>query len=62
MANIDVCTKVREYPDKDRPYETIAVRNHWNYRDRCVLEIGGKSYTVLADDLRRAIDNATNQR
>lgn len=38
----------------------IPVSSHWNYRDRIVLEIAGISYTIIASDLHKAIDNAVN--
>ena len=39
---------------------TIEVVNHWNRKEFVVLNVGGKKYTVLASDLERAINNATN--
>ena len=39
---------------------TIGVCNHWNHRDRVVLTVEGKQYTVAAADLNKAIQNATN--
>ena len=42
----------------DRP--KIKVSEHWNKRSFVVLEIDGKKITVVADDLKRAIDNAQN--
>ena len=40
---------------------TINVITHWNRkRTMVVLEVEGVSVTVPADDLRKAIDNATN--
>jgi hypothetical protein len=42
---------------------TLMVESHWNYRDRVVIHIGSEGpYTVVADDLRMAIENATNVR
>lgn len=40
--------------------ESIEVRSHWNYRDRAVLVIDDKTYTIVASDLKKAIENATN--
>ena len=40
----------------------IAIESHWNWHDRVVLIVGGKEYTVEAEDLTRAIANATNHR
>ena len=39
----------------------LVVKNHWNRNEFVVLQIDeGKIITVLAKDLRAAIDNATN--
>ena len=40
----------------------LLVESHWSIKNRIVLSVGGKKITVIADDLRRAIDNATNAR
>jgi len=45
------------------PYESfdkIIVENHWNRKAFVVLEVAGKKYTVSADHLKRAIQNAEN--
>jgi len=42
----------------DRP--KVKVSEHWNRKNFVVLEIDGKKITVVADDLKRAIDNAQN--
>jgi hypothetical protein len=39
---------------------SITVREHWNRREFVVLIVGDLSYTVCAEDLRRAIQNAQN--
>jgi hypothetical protein len=41
---------------------SISVESHWNDDKRVNIIIGKKSYTVLAKDLRAAIENATNTR
>ena len=38
----------------------LTISNHWNRRKFVVLEIDGKEYTVEANQLSRAIDNAQN--
>jgi hypothetical protein len=43
-------------------YPIVKIESHWNYKDRVVVEIDGKKVTLIADDLRRAIDNATNHK
>jgi hypothetical protein len=42
----------------DRP--KVIVKEHWNRREFVVIEVNGKELTVLADELKRAIDNAQN--
>jgi len=41
-------------------YPELFVLNHWNLNSMVVLEFGKDKITVLARDLRKAIDNATN--
>ena len=43
-------------------YPLMTVESHWNRNEMIVLKIGKKSVTVLADELKKAIDNATNIR
>lgn len=38
----------------------LEVSEHWNRREFIVIELDGVRYTVSADQLRRAIDNAQN--
>lgn len=49
-------TEVDSSPDAAR----LAVRSHWNRNRLVVLEIAGQVVTVAADDLERALINATN--
>jgi len=47
----------------DTEVNRLRVLNHWNDRDRVVLQWGGgNAITVIADDLIRAIKNAQNHR
>jgi len=39
---------------------SIQVLSHWNENDKVVLEIEGKCHAVSANDLKTAINNATN--
>ena len=39
---------------------TLSVNRHWNHREWVVVRIGGKSYTVNASELERAIANASD--
>lgn len=38
----------------------LKVREHWNTREFVIIEINGNAVTVLAAELKRAIDNAQN--
>jgi len=38
----------------------LQIREHWNRKQFVVIEIDGVKHTVLADELKRAIDNAQN--
>lgn len=38
----------------------ITVREHWNRKEFVVMNIADKSYTFLAKDLIKAIENARN--
>lgn len=60
MSSIQVTCSVREYPDNETEYQTLVVRNHWNFNDRVVLEIAGKQYVFIARHLHQAITNACN--
>ena len=51
----------KELPPTDIKY--LRVVSHWNRaRVMVVIELEGVAVTVPADDLRRAVDNATNSR
>lgn len=38
----------------------MTVSEHWNRKNFVVIEVDGVKHTVVADDLKRAIDNAQN--
>lgn len=40
--------------------ESVIIREHWNIKKFVVIEVKGKKVTVLADELRGAIENAQN--
>lgn len=42
----------------DRP--NVKVREHWNRKEFITIEIDEKKVTVLASELKRAIENAQN--
>ena len=48
--------------DKEATCDPVKIKSHWVFEDRVILIIGGHEYTVSADDMKRAIDNATNVR
>lgn len=60
MAEINVRSEVREYPDGDRDYHTLIVCNHETDRSRIILEIESMKYTFIAAHLIKAIENAQN--
>lgn len=39
---------------------SLEVYSHWNRKDMVVLHVKGHKFTVLVDDLKRAIENAGN--
>lgn len=39
---------------------SITIREHWNRRELVIVNMGDKSYSVLASDLIAAIQNAQN--
>lgn len=40
--------------------QPLIVRNHWNEGSKIVLYLNGNEITVVADDLKKAIQNAQN--
>lgn len=55
--------KVYEVDGKETPVGAsvgMNVLSHALHNDRVVLEIDGKKHTVIARQLKAAIDNATN--
>jgi len=57
-VGIKITNQVESYDNPAKP--SIRVHSHWCERDKVVLEVEGKSVTVIADDLIAAIKNATN--
>ena len=53
-----VTTELRDYSNPTMP--VIKIHDHWNNRNMVEIEVEGKRYTVLADEVKRAVDNATN--
>jgi hypothetical protein len=56
---LKVTNEVSTYDEPAKP--DIRVHSHWAMSDRVVIEIEGKTVTVIADDMIRAINNATNK-
>lgn len=50
--------------EKSKPcnYPTLTIESHWNNRDRVNLVFDKKIITVVAEELKKAIDNAINVR
>ena len=59
---IQTAVDVYEIDGLDVAGKKVIVLSHWNDNRRVVLAIGDTKYTVIADDLERAIRNATNHR
>jgi hypothetical protein len=61
MNTIEVHCIVRDYPeDNTNTFHNIKVRHHWNDKEKVVLAIKGKTYTIIANHLIMAIRNAQN--
>jgi hypothetical protein len=61
MIEVENQLRIFEINGKDMsyPWPKLQVRQH-RLKSRVVLEVEGKTYVLSADDLRRAIENATN--
>lgn len=55
-----VTINVYEINGEDVTDKKMGVKSHWNRDDFVDIKINGKIYTVLALELKKAIDNATN--
>lgn len=62
MSRIESSNIVIEYPDnKDIPFTTMTIRNHWNRKEMVCIQIGnGEHHTFVAEDIIKAIKNAQN--
>ena len=49
---IQVVSEVREYPDNEKEYIIIKIRNHWTDNKKVIIELGGNKYTFVASDLQ----------
>jgi hypothetical protein len=54
--------EIETYPDDTSvKNEKVTITNHWSSHDRVVIQIGDKKLVLIADHLRKAITNCTNQ-
>jgi len=62
MISVKNEVKVYEIDNKEVNWQknSIQVVSHWNYDNKIVLVIDDKFYTVSANDLVAAIENAQN--
>ena len=56
MINVTCAVKNYDNPAK----QDLRIHNHWNVSEMVVIEINGEKYTVLAKDLKAAIENCVN--
>jgi len=56
--SIKVTNEVPTYDEPAKP--SIRVHSHWCHSDRVVIEIGEFKVTIIAADIKAAVDNATN--
>ena len=57
--SIETESKIDTYDESE--VECITVKNHWSNKRLVVIQVGKTEVAVAADDLRRAISNATNR-
>ena len=63
MINVTSEVEIYEADGKDSnvPFPVITIKNHWNRTEMIVIRIDdGPEVTVLARDLRAAIENCIN--
>jgi hypothetical protein len=56
-----VISQLRTYPENagEKRIE-VVIKSHGSFRDRVIVEIEGKEYVLIAHELQKSIDNATN--
>lgn len=63
-----VINEIKVYEEDGRDCSTIEqpkiiIESHWNYKNRVVIKLpGGKSYTLISEQLIAAIKNAENHK
>jgi hypothetical protein len=64
MIKVSNALTVYEVDGRDVPLgektPSINISAHWNRRALVVVEIDGKKYSVIAEDIEAAVRNATN--
>jgi hypothetical protein len=63
MIKISQQVQIYEEDDREIPlgqHRYMGVESHWNRNEMVILEIGKERVTVLAGDLRAALENAKN--
>lgn len=67
MARVEVVAQIKVYEDDHSETwgdseKHLTLKSHWNYPDAVVLIAEGSRYTIIAKDLRAALDAATVNR
>lgn len=63
MIDVEVKVRIYEIDGAETPAfgcPVVVVKSHSIYDSKVILKVGDKNYTVIAKDLRAAIDNAVN--
>lgn len=55
---VKVTCKLTDYSDQVKP--EIIVHNHWNNNKFVEIEVDGKRFTILGQDMIEAVKNAMN--
>ena len=66
-SRIESINRVEAYEENGQELKTprskkpsIIIREHWNRKEFVIINMGELSYTVCANDLQKAIQNAVN--
>ena len=60
IRRIESINKVRECPDDREEYCIMTITPHWNYRDKIIIKIEGRTYTFFIEDIQKAMENCRN--
>lgn len=58
MSRVKVTCEIHDYSEPSKP--NIRIHSHWNEDTFVELEINDERYTVSAEEITRAIYNASN--